>query len=178
MIALTSHPFTESDQAFLDKVIAGQNGRPGALLGILEKAQDHEPRKFLSAETLEYISVKTDTPLARIFSVVTFYALFNLEPQGKNTICICRGTACHTRGSRDLLESLMFKLGFHDRDDQQSDKISLNTSDGNYTIRTVACFGQCALAPVVEVNHEVYGHMNEQTLQRELEHLGRETAKK
>ena len=178
MTTLTSLPLAESDQQFLDKVIADQNGRPGALLGILEKAQDRNPRKFLSRETLEYVAVKTDTPLARIYSVVTFYALFNLEPQGKNTICICRGTACHTRGSRDLLESLMFKLGFHNPDEEPADKIALNTSDGEYTIRTVACFGQCALAPVVEVNHEVYGHMNEQTLQRELEHLGREAAKK
>ena len=178
MATLTLVPLTESEQEFLDKVIAGQRGRPGALLGILEKAQEHQPRKFLSRETLEYIAAKTDTPLARVYSVVTFYALFNLEPQGKNTICICRGTACHTRGSRDLLESLMFKLGFHNPDEELADKIALNTSDGNFTIRTVACFGQCALAPVVEVNHEVYGHMNEQTLQREMKHLGRETAKK
>jgi len=178
MVTLTSVALAESDQEFFDKVIAGQRGRPGALLGILEKAQEREPRKFLSREVLEYIAAKTDTPLARIYSVVTFYALFNLEPQGKNTICICRGTACHTRGSRELLESLMFKLGFHDPEEVTADKIALNTSDGNYTIRTVACFGQCALAPVVEVNHAVYGHMNEQTLQRELEHLGKETAKK
>ncbi len=178
MIALTSSPLVESDQLFLDKIITTQRGRPGSLLGILEKAQEHEPRKFLSREVLEYIAAKTDSSLAKIYSVVTFYALFNLEPQGKNTICICRGTACHTRGSRELLESLMFKLGFHNPDDELTDKISLNTGDGKYTIRTVACFGQCALAPVVEVNHEVYGHMNEQTLQRELDHLGRETAKK
>jgi len=178
MPTLVSVPLSEREQEFLDKVIAGQGGRPGALLDILEKAQEHQPRKFLSRETLEYVAAKTDIPLARIYSVVTFYALFNLEPQGKNTICICRGTACHTRGSRELLQSLMIKLGFHDaEEDQQADKISLNTSDGNYTIRTVACFGQCALAPVVEVNHEVYGHMNEQTLHRELKHLGRETAK-
>jgi len=178
MVTLTSVPLAQAEQDFLDKVIAGQSGHPGALLGILEKAQDHQPRKFLSRETLEYIAAKTDTPLARVYSVVTFYALFNLEPQGKNTICICRGTACHTRGSRDLLETLMFKLGFHNPDEELGDKISLNTSDGMYTLRTVACFGQCALDPVIEVNHEVYGHMNEQTLQRELEHLGRETAKK
>ncbi len=50
-------------------------------------------------------------PLARIYSVVTFYALFNLEPQGDNTVCICRGTACHTRGSRSLLERLKLELG-------------------------------------------------------------------
>ena len=68
--------------------------------------------------------------MARVYSVVTFYALFNLDPQGKNTICICRGTACHTRGSRELLESLMFKLGFHNPDDELTDKIALNTSDG------------------------------------------------
>jgi NADH-quinone oxidoreductase subunit E len=178
MKTMTSQQLTETDQQFLDGVIARQHGRPGALLGILGKAQEHEPRKFLPRETLEYIAAKTDTPLARVYSVVTFYALFNLEPQGKNTICICRGTACHTRGSRDLLESLTYKLGLHEANDEQADKISLNTSDGKYTIRTVACFGQCALAPVVEVNHAVYGHMNEQTLQRELEHLGRETAKK
>src|SRR5271157_6507236 len=178
MATLMSVPLVESEQEFLDRVIAEQHGHPGALLGILEKAQEHNPRKFLSRETLEYISAKTDAPLARVYSVVTFYALFNLEPQGKNTICICRGTACHTRGSRELLESLMFKLGFHNPDDELADKIALNTSDGMYTLRTVACFGQCALAPVVEVNHEVYGHMNEQTLHREIKHLGREAAKK
>ena len=68
--------------------------------------QEHNPHKFLSPETLRYIAAKLDIPLSRIFSVATFYALFNLEPQGDNTICICRGTACHTRNSRALLESL------------------------------------------------------------------------
>ncbi len=178
MKTMTSQPLTETEQQFLDGVIAQQRGRPGSLLGVLEKAQEHNPRKYLPREALEYIAAKTDTPLARIYSVVTFYALFNLKPQGTNTICICRGTACHTRGSRNLLETLTYKLGLHDSNEEQADKISLNTADGKYTIRTVACFGQCALAPVVEVNHQVYGHMNEQTLQRELEHLGRETAKK
>jgi NADH-quinone oxidoreductase subunit E len=178
MVTMTSVPLAESEQEFLDKAIARHLGHPGALLSILEKAQEHQPRKFLSRETLEYVAAKTGAPLARVYSVVTFYSFFNLEPQGKNTICICRGTACHTRGSRELLESLLFKLGFHNPDEEPGDKISLNTSDGMYTLRTVACFGQCALAPVVEVNHEVYGHMNEQTLERELEHLGRETAKK
>jgi NADH-quinone oxidoreductase subunit E len=177
MKTMTSEPLSGADQEFLDGLVASQRGRPGALLGILEKAQERHPRKYLPRETLEYIAARTDTPLARVYSVVTFYALFNLEPQGQNTICICRGTACHTRGSRGLLETLMFKLGFHDPSDEQADKVSMNTSDGKFTVRTVACFGQCALAPVVEVNHAVYGHMNEQTLERELDHLGRETAK-
>jgi NADH-quinone oxidoreductase subunit E len=177
MKTMTSEPLTGADQEFLDGLVVSQRGRPGALLGILEKAQERHPRKYLPRETLEYIAARTDTPLARVHSVVTFYALFNLEPQGQNTICICRGTACHTRGSRGLLETLMFKLGFHDPSEEMADKTSMNTSDGKFTVRTVACFGQCALAPVVEVNHAVYGHMNEQTLERELDHLGREKAK-
>jgi NADH-quinone oxidoreductase subunit E len=111
-----------------------------------------------------------DTPLSQVYSVATFFALFNLEPQGKHTVCICRGTACHTRGSRTLLEQLRFELGLHNTEDG-ADKICLTTPDGNFSLRTVACFGQCALAPVVEVDHNVYGHMNEQTLHREVEAL-------
>ena len=63
-------------------------------------------------ETLEYIAAKTEIPLSRIYSVATFYALFNLQPQGDNTICICRGTACHTRGSRNLLQSVRLDLAW------------------------------------------------------------------
>ena len=63
MKSIISQPLTEADQEYLDRVIAGQRGRPGALLGILEKAQDQNPRKFLPRETLEYIAAKTDTPL-------------------------------------------------------------------------------------------------------------------
>lgn len=167
------------DTEFIDRVIAGQNGRPGSLLSILEAVQAHHPNKYLPRETLEYIALRTDVPLARVHSVVTFYALFNLEPQGENTLCICRGTACHTHGSRNLLESLTLELGLHGKEgDDHADKISMTTPDGKFTVRTVACFGQCALAPVVEVNHAIYGHMNERTLHRELEALGKEKAKK
>ena len=166
------------DHEFLDRVIAGQNGRPGSLLTILEKVQDYQPDKYLPLDSLQYIAAKTDIPLAQIYSVVTFYALFNLEPQGRNTIYVCRGTACHTRGSRTLLEGLMIDLGLHDLSEEKADKISITTADGRYTLRTVACFGQCALAPVVEVNHSIYGHMNERALHREVEALAKEMAKK
>ena len=107
--------------------------------------------------------------------MVTFYALFNLQPQGENTICICRGTACHTRGSRNLLQSVQLDLGLATDDDgaandgNTADKMVLTTADNKFTVRTVACFGQCALAPVVEVNHRICGHVSERTLQREIQ---------
>ena len=159
------------EKTFADRTIAAHSGRPGALLGILERIQEHHPHKFLSAEILEYVAEKTEIPLAQIYSVVTFYALFNLDPQGDHTICICRGTACHTRGSRNLLQRLRLELGLPE-ESEGADKLSLTTPDRRYSLRTVACFGQCALAPVVEVDHAIFGHMNEQALHREIEHLG------
>jgi NADH-quinone oxidoreductase subunit E len=165
-------PLKAEDQAFADRVIAEFSGRPGALLSILERLQEHNPHKYLSPEILEYVAERAEVPLSQVYSVATFYALFNLEPQGKHTICVCRGTACHTRGSRNLLERLRFELGLHTAEDG-ADKLCLTTPDRNYSLRTVACFGQCALAPVVEVDHNIYGHMNEQTLHRELEALSK-----
>ncbi len=113
--------------------------------------------------------------------MATFFALFNLEPQGDHTICICRGTACHTRGSRSLLERLKLELGVQDggdgSDGGSADKVSITTPDRKFSLRTVACFGQCALAPVVEVDHAIYGHMNEQALHREVEALEHDKAK-
>ena len=166
------------EQTFTDRTITAHAGRPGALLGILERVQEHHPHKYLSPEILEYVAAKTDVPLSQLYSVVTFFALFNLEPQGDHTICICRGTACHTQNSRALLESLRLELGLGLSDGEEmtdSDKLTLTTGNKKFTVRTVACFGQCALAPVVEVDHRICGHVNERTLQREVRALERET---
>jgi len=166
-----------AERAFIDQVITRQSGRPGELLGILEAVQERNPHKYLAPETLQYIAERLDIPLSRLYSVATFYALFNLDPQGDNTICICRGTACHTRNSRALLESLRLELGLGmDEGDEaaEADKLTLTTPDQRFTVRTVACFGQCALAPVVEINHRICGHVNERTLQREVRSLERE----
>ena len=160
------------EQLFIDRVIASHQGRPGAMLGILEAAQERNRHKYLPLETLRYIAGKTEVPLSRVYSVATFYALFNLQPQGENSICICRGTACHTRGSRNLLQGARLELGLGLEDGEgnghEADKLLLTTPDRRFTVRTVACFGQCAMAPVVEVNHRICGHATERTLQREI----------
>jgi NADH-quinone oxidoreductase subunit E len=158
----------------IDQAITECAGRPGALLSILETVQAGHPHKFLSETALRYIAARTGLPPARVYSAATFYALFNLDPQGDNVICVCRGTACHTRNSRDLLARLCVDLGLGKQDVtdlSDADKLSLTTPDRKFTIRTVACFGQCALAPVVEVNHHILSHVNERTLQREVKLL-------
>ncbi|MGC9159037.1 MAG: NAD(P)H-dependent oxidoreductase subunit E [Terracidiphilus sp.] len=167
--ALSAH-----EKLLIDQTVSEYSGRPGALLGILEAVQSANAHKYLSLESLRYISEKTGIPPSTLYSTATFYALFNLEPQGDNVICVCRGTACHTRGSRDLLEKLCLDLGFCGRnlnDSCATEKLTLTTPDRRFTVRTVACFGQCALAPVVEVNHHILSHVNERTLLREIKAL-------
>jgi NADH-quinone oxidoreductase subunit E len=161
------------EKELIDRIVGEQAGRPGALLGILEKLQEHNRQKYLPMETLEYVAARTGVPQSQVYAVATFYALFNLDPQGTHTVAICRGTACHTRGSRALLERVKLQLGLQETSDG-GDKITMTTPDGRFTIRTVACFGQCALAPVVEVNHAIRGHVKEQALIREVEILRKE----
>jgi NADH-quinone oxidoreductase subunit E len=164
------------DQDSVDRVIVEQGGRPGSLLSVLEKLQEQHRNRYLPMETLEYVAARMGVPQAQVYSAATFFALFNLEPQGTNVVSICRGTACHTRGSRALLERLKLQLGLrHAPEDAGSaDKLTLTTPDRRFTIRTVACFGQCALAPVVEVNHAIRGHVKEQALMREVDKLRKE----
>jgi NADH-quinone oxidoreductase subunit E len=162
----------QKDQEFIDGLIARHKDRPGMLLSILEEIQESQQHKYLPITVLDYLAGKIDLPRAQVYSVATFYSLFNLKPQGDHTICICRGTACHTRGSRSLLERLKLQLGLKDDGEEGSaDKISATTPDRRFTLRTVACFGQCALAPVVEVDHAILGHVNEKTLEREVQTL-------
>jgi NADH-quinone oxidoreductase subunit E len=164
------------DQDVVDRIIGDQAGRPGALLGILERLQERNKHKYLPMETLEYVAARTGIPQSQVYGVATFYALFNLDPQGTHTIAICRGTACHTRGSRALLERVKLQLGLEESSDG-TDKGTLTTPDRRFTIRIVACFGQCALAPVVEVDHAIRGHVKEQALIREVEALRKESAR-
>lgn len=162
------------EKLLIDQAVAAGAYRPGALLGILETVQAGNPHKYLSMEALRYVAEKTAIPPARVYSAASFYALFNLTPQGENLICVCRGTACHTRGSRDLLQKLCLDLGVSGSEMDETieaDKLSLTTRDRRFSIRTVACFGQCALAPVVEVNHRILSHVSERTLQREVKAL-------
>jgi len=162
----------------LDKVIEKYRGKPGELLGMLEEIQNLHPHKFLPRETLEYVSSRTGTPLSRIYSVVTFYAFFNLIPQGEHSLVICRGTACHTRRSKNLLDYLKKMLDLKEEPGDEGEKVFLTSKDKKFTVKTVACFGQCALAPVVEVDGKIYSHMTEDKLRQIVQRTARRPALK
>ncbi len=148
----------------IDAVVARHEGHHGALLSILEETQLLNEHKYLSEKALNFVALKTGVPLSRIYNVVTFYSFFNLAPQGKHTITVCRGTACHTKGSKALLDDLGLILGCSKALEERES--SLTTKDNQFTISTVACFGQCALAPVIAVDEVIYSNMTTGKLQK------------
>ena len=162
--------------ALMDQVIKKYRGKPGELLGILEELQNRHPYKYLPPETLEYVAEKAGVPVSQVYSVATFYAFFNLKPQGEHTLVVCRGTACHTRGSKSLLEALKKILNL--KEEEGTEKIFLTTADNKFTIKTVACFGQCALAPVVEVDGKMHSHVTEAKLKELVDGLAKGGKKK
>ncbi|GAB1374965.1 hypothetical protein MASR1M46_18540 [Bacteroidales bacterium] len=91
---------------------------------------------------MEYLSSSVKVPLSQIYGVATFYSFFNLKPQGKHTIIVCRGTACHTKGSEFYLTISHSCRAVKEAFD--SGESSFTTEDKQITVKTVACFGQCA----------------------------------
>lgn len=152
-----------------DAIIKKYNQAHGRLLTTLEEAQEANQLKYLPPETLTKVAQSLGVPYTQVYSVATFYSFFNLQPQGRHTIIVCRGTACHTKGSKSLLGEISQILGF--QYPEVDEEGSYTTPDNEYTIRTVACFGQCAQAPVVAVDGKIYNYVNSQKLIRILKKL-------
>ena len=172
------HLAKELDESILESLIKKYRGKPGMLLSILEDLQNKSENKFLSENTLKRLAEKLKIASSQVYSVATFYTFFNLKPQGKHTIVVCRGTACHTRRSKNILEFLKKSLGLKEDEARVGEKIFLTTHDNKFTLRTVACFGQCALAPVVEVDGKIYGLMTEQKISKIINKLSKENKTK
>ncbi|HQJ22879.1 MAG TPA: NAD(P)H-dependent oxidoreductase subunit E [Rectinema sp.] len=162
---------SNSESLNVESIIDSYKGKNGGLLGALEQAQQNDPKKYLSETTLREISKRLDIPLSRVYSVATFYSFFSLKPQGEHVIIVCRGTACHTRGSLVLLNEALSRLRIAEFNEKEEN--SVTSSDNLITIRTVACFGQCALAPVIMVDGVVLSRMTISKLVSLLEKIRR-----
>lgn len=136
------------DLSRLDNVFEKHQGEEGALIPVLQEAQGIYG--YLSKEVLATIAKRLNIPLSRIFGVVTFYAQFYTTPRGRNTVRVCRGTACHVRGGKNVLKAVQQALGIGEGE---------TTLDFKFTFETVACLGACALSPVLLVNKNYYGKL-------------------
>ena len=139
---------TAAQEAELLKVIAEKKDDRGALMPILQKAQDIYG--YLPIEVQTIISNEMNIPLEKIYGVVTFYSQFSLNPKGKYQISVCLGTACYVKGSGDIYNKLQEKLGIEGGG---------CTPDGKFSLEACRCIGACGLAPVITVNDEIYGRL-------------------
>lgn len=105
---------------------------------------------YLPPEVLMELSRRTGIPASQIYGVATFYEQFHLEPHGRHTVRCCRGTACHVKGGRGMIQAVSRALGVGD---------GQTTEDMRFTFETVACLGTCFLAPVIMVDNDYYGNM-------------------
>ena len=139
---------TKEQEEKLLAVIEKHAGEKGAMMPILQEAQ--EIYGYLPYEVQEIIALKTGVSLEEIFGIVSFYAQFKLNPDGRYAIAVCLGTACYVKGSGDIINAISDKLGV---------AIGSTSPDGMYSIEATRCIGACGLAPVLTVNGEVYGKL-------------------
>ena len=139
---------TKEQEEQLKAVIESHKGEKGATIPVLHEAQ--EIYGYLPIEVQEMISEGLDVPLAEIYGIVTFYTQFSLNPKGVYPIGVCLGTACYVKGSGDIYNKLMEKLGIVGGE---------CTPDGKFSLDACRCVGACGLAPVMMVNDEVYGRL-------------------
>ena len=132
----------------IDEIISRYEKSEESLLAILQDFQ--REFHYVPAKGMKRLSDFLSVPESKIYAMGTFYRALSLEPKGKHTIKVCLGTACHLKGAGQIIETVERELG-----------VSWNhtSSDNLYTIESVNCLGACAMAPVVMVNEDYYGHM-------------------
>jgi NADH-quinone oxidoreductase E subunit len=139
---------TEINWDALSVIIDKYRGQRWGVIPLLQEVQ--EQMGYIPPETIEPIAEAMHMFPSQIQGVVTFYAGFALKPKGKYVLKVCRGTACHVKGSRSLIRLVQKELDLKDGE---------TTPDYQFTLETVACLGACFLAPAMMVNQTYFGKL-------------------
>ncbi|MBL7076424.1 MAG: NADH-quinone oxidoreductase subunit NuoE [Kiritimatiellae bacterium] len=144
----------------LDSVLACHPREESQLIPLLQDIQDHAG--YISADAMRAAASHLNIPESSVYGVVTFYSQFYLTRQGRHRVKVCQGTACHVRGAVEIIRAVSARLGI---------KPGETTRDFEFSVERVACFGSCALAPVMVVNDKVYGNVTPEMAVRLLDEL-------
>ena len=136
-------------QAIVERYRQGESSLVGLLQDIAAEYG------YLPEDVLKTTSAELDVPLSLIFSLATFYKSFRLKPIGKNHVCVCVGTACHVRGAGKIVDALERRLNV---------VAGETTDDLDYTLETVNCLGACAMGPLVTINGEYHGKLDQKAM--------------
>jgi NADH-quinone oxidoreductase E subunit len=150
----------------LDSILEQHPGaKRDSLIPLLQEVQ--ERHGYLSREAVVRISQHLNLPPAKVYGVATFYNQFRFQPQGRFHVQVCRGTACHVKGSAALLNAIQREL-----------KIlpGQTARDGLFSLEVVACIGACGLAPVISVNGEFHAGVTTQKVGKILDSYRRKAS--
>lgn len=132
----------------LDEVIARHKDHRGSLIQCLHEAQ--EVIGYLPMDVQRKIADGLGIPVADVYSVVSFYALFSTQPKGEHEISVCLGTACYVRGADAVLGEIQNELGV---------KAGQTSQDGKFSVNVVRCMGACGLGPVISIDGQTHGRL-------------------
>ncbi|MGI6696455.1 MAG: NADH-quinone oxidoreductase subunit NuoE [Christensenellales bacterium] len=139
---------TQDKYAQLQKVIDEHKDQKGALMPVMQAAQDIFG--CLPQDVQIKIAEGLDITLSEVYGVATFYSQFALAPKGENIITVCLGTACYVKGAQAILDKISDILDV---------KPGGTTKDGKFTLDATRCVGACGLAPVIIINDDVHGRV-------------------
>jgi NADH-quinone oxidoreductase subunit E len=142
------------------------NARRDSLITILQEVQDAQG--YVSKDSVVAIGQHLKLPASKVYGVATFYNQFRFHPVGKYHVQVCRGTACHVKGSLSLLDTVKQEL-----------KIlpGQTSRDRVFSLEVVACLGACGLSPVMCVNGEFFARMTPTRARKILDNCRKEAVK-
>jgi NADH-quinone oxidoreductase subunit E len=150
----------------VDLIVDKYQEKRTTLISILHDVQDRY--KYLPDEALKMVASRLHMDINEIYGVATFYKSFSLVPQGKHSITLCLGTACHVRGGPKILRELKDLLQV---------EAGQTTADREFSLNVVNCLGVCAIGPVMMVDQKFYGQMNPLKAKRIVEKMNRNNKK-
>ena len=143
-----------SPSSGIQEILVGYpNAHRDSLIPILQDVQ--EKQGYLSREAVEVVGKALDIPVSKIYGVATFYNQFRFTPQGRFHIQVCRGTACHVKGSAAVLDAIKRELKV---------EAGETTRDGLFSLEVVACIGACGLAPVINIDGNFHANLTTQAI--------------
>jgi NADH-quinone oxidoreductase subunit E len=143
---------TAIDIDLIKDIVAKYKGKKEGLIALLQEVQS--VYTYLPKSALQFIESELNYTLGELYAVTTFYAQFKLNPSGKYSIKVCKGTACHVQNVNAVIDEISAYLKIEDGE---------TTPDGKYTFEMVSCLGCCSLAPAMMIGEETFGKLSGET---------------
>lgn len=136
------------------------------LLEILHDIQNLSGKNFIPDEVIQRVADHLNVKKAQVYGVIGYYSMFSTKPRGKHVIRVCASPICNMMGSCNLLDFLKQKLGV---------EVGETTADGLFTLETAECLGNCAAAPALMINQEMFGNLTPGMIESLLEHYSKKS---